>query len=94
MKSATVVVRVLIYESIIYELYVEPIRHIPLTLEKFRQIFLLRIKRWEPPVRDMPRHKQEVMKLLIIATEPVKTVILKVLGPFQNFSRKGSNYKV
>ena len=38
----------------------------------------------------MPRHKLEVTKLLIIATEPVETVILNVLGPFPNFSRKGS----
>ena len=40
----------------------------------------------------MPRHKLEVIKLLIIATEPVETVILKTLGPFPNFSRKGSSY--
>ena len=33
------------------------------------------IKRRGPPVRDMPRHKQEVIRLLIIATKPVETVI-------------------
>ena len=38
----------------------------------------------------MPRHKLEVIKVLIIATEPVRTVILNILGPFPNFSRKGS----
>ena len=27
-----------------------------------------------PPVRDMPRHKLEVIKLLISANEPVETV--------------------
>ena len=37
------------------------------TLEKFRHFFLSLI-------RDMPRHKLEVIKLLIIATESVKTV--------------------
>ena len=44
------------------------------TLEKFQQIFL-KIKRRGPPFRDMPRHKQEVIKSLIIAAEPVETVI-------------------
>ena len=45
-----------------------------LTLEKFRQIFL-KFKQQGPPVRIIPRHKLEVIKLLIIATEPVETVI-------------------
>ena len=53
------------------EEYVEPLRPIFLTVEKYRKIFL-KIKRRGPPVRDMPRHKLEVIKLLIIATEPVK----------------------
>ena len=67
----------------------EPLRPNLFTFEKCRQIFL-RIKRWGSPVRDMPRHKLEVIKLLIIETEPVETVISNVLGPFPNFSRKGS----
>ena len=32
--------------------------------------FFLKIERQGPPVRDIPRHKLEVIKLLIIATEP------------------------
>ena len=35
----------------------------------------LKIDRQEPSVRDMPRHKQEVIKLLITAKEPVKTYL-------------------
>ena len=43
----------------------------------------------------MPRHKLEVIKLLIIAIDPVKLLSqLNVLGPFPNFSRKGSNNKL
>ena len=34
----------------------------------------LKIQRQGPPVRDMPRHKLKMIKLLIIATEPIKTV--------------------
>ena len=44
-----------------------------------------KLKRLGPPMLaisrrlgDMPRHKLEVKKLLIIATEPVETVILIV----------------
>ena len=44
-----------------------------LTLRKFRQIFL-KIKLRGPPIRNMPRHKLEVLKLLITAKEPVETV--------------------
>ena len=53
-------------------IYVIPRWPILLTFEKFRQIFL-EIKPWRPPVRDMPRHKLEVIKPLIAAKEPVKT---------------------
>ena len=42
----------------------------------------------------MPRHELEMIKLLIIATPLVKTVINDVLGPFPNFSRKGSTYRL
>ena len=42
----------------------------------------------------MPRHKQEVINLLIIATEPVETVIKNVKGPFSDFSSKVSNFKI
>ena len=62
-----------------------------LTLEKFRQIFQ-KIKRRGPQVQIIPGHKLEVIKLLIIATEPIKTVILNILGLFPNLSRKGSMY--
>ena len=48
-----------------------------LTLRKFWQIFL-KIKQPGPPVRNMSRHKQEVIKLLITAKEPVKTVISRL----------------
>ena len=51
-------------------LYLEQLRTIFFTLEKFRQI-----KRRGPQVRDMPRHELVVIKLLIIATEPVKTIV-------------------
>ena len=68
-----------------------PLRPIFLTLETFRHIFL-KIKQRGQPVRIMPRHKLEVIKLLIIAIESVKTVILNALEPSQNFSRKGSRY--
>ena len=54
--------------------YLEPLRPILSTLEKFRPIFL-KIKRRGPPVQDMPRHKLEAIKLLSIATEPVETVM-------------------
>ena len=56
-----------------YKLKLAPSWPIPLTLRKFRQIFL-KIKPRGPPVRDMPRHKLEVIKLLITAKEPVETV--------------------
>ena len=46
-------------------------------LEEFRQVFL-KIKRREPQVRNMPRHKLGVIKLLIFATEPVETFIQNV----------------
>ena len=52
-----------------YDSYVEPLRP-----EKSVRIFL-KIKRRGPPVRDMPRRRIEVIKLLIIASEPVETVI-------------------
>ena len=42
-------------------LYLQPLRPIFFTLEKSRQIFL-KIKRRGPPVRDMRRHKLEVIK--------------------------------
>ena len=45
-----------------------------LTLEKFRQIFLEKNSPG-PSVQNMPRHQLGVIKLLIIATEPVETVI-------------------
>ena len=35
--------------------------------------FFLKIKHRGRPVRNVPRHKLEVIKLLIFATEPVKT---------------------
>ena len=56
-----------------YNVYLAPSWPILLTLRKFRQIFL-KIKPRGPPVRDMPRHKLEVIKLLITAKEPVETV--------------------
>ena len=49
---------------------------------------------WGPPVRDMPRHELEMIKLLVIATPLVKTVINDVLEPFPNFSRRGSTYRL
>ena len=42
----------------------------------------------------MPRHELEMIKLLVIATPLVKTVINDVLGPFPIFSRKGSTYRL
>ena len=42
----------------------------------------------------MPRHKLDVIKILSITAEPVQSVSSNVLGPFQNFSRKGSKYKI
>ena len=42
----------------------------------------------------MPRHNLEVIKLLIIAIETLKTVILNALDPFPNFGRKVSNYDI
>ena len=42
----------------------------------------------------MPRHELEMIKLLVIATPLVKTVINDVLGPFPNFSRRGSTYRL
>ena len=53
--------------------YLAPSWPILLILRKFRQIFL-KIKPRGPPVRDMPRHKLEVIKLLITAKEPIETV--------------------
>ena len=54
----------------------------------------LKIKPRGPPVRDMPRHKLEVIKLLITAKEPVKTLSLNVLGHFQNLSHEGPTYNL
>ena len=68
-------------------IYLEPLRPIFSTLEKFGQNF-----RRGPRGRDMSRHKLEVIKLLIIVAVRVKTVIQNVLGPFPNLSRKGSRY--
>ena len=56
-------------------LYLEPLRPILFTLGKFRQIFLKIKRRRGPPVWDTPRHKLEVITLLIIAIGSVKTVI-------------------
>ena len=39
-----------------HKLYVEPLWHIFLNLEKFRQM-ILKIQRRRPPVEDMPGHK-------------------------------------
>ena len=50
------------------------IQPILFTFEKFSPIFL-KIKLQGPSVRDMPRHKLEVIKLLLIAIELVKTII-------------------
>ena len=41
----------------------------------------------------MPRHKLEVIKLLITAKEPVETVSKNVLAHFQNLSHEGPRYK-
>ena len=49
------------------EPYLEPLRPILFTLEKFRQIFL-KIKHRRPSVWDMSRNKLEVIELLIMAT--------------------------
>ena len=56
------------------KLCIAPSWPILLKLRKFRQIFL-KIKFRKPPVKDMPRHTLEVIKLLITAKEPVKTVV-------------------
>ena len=43
----------------------------------------------------MPRHKLEVIKLLIIASHPVKIIILNVLGPFPKAVRVlNTRYKI
>ena len=47
------------------------------TLEEFQQIFR-KIKHRGPTVRNMSRHNLEVVNLLIIATEPVESVIQNV----------------
>ena len=51
----------------------------PFNIRKIPTDFSKNSKRWGPQVRIMPRHKLEVIKLLI-ATEPVKTVIYNVLA--------------
>ena len=46
------------------------------------------------PVRDMPRHKLEVIKLLITAKEPVKTVIYNAFWHFPNLRHQGPSYTI
>ena len=53
-----------------------------------------KIKHRGPPVRIMPTHKLEMIMLLFIAKEPVKTIIFNVLGHFPNLSRQGSRYNL